>query len=103
MSNSSIWPIARILSSATTPSQSGAGNDGNEGVLRIPQSSSITEASSSDCLVSYRGDSLGGGALPPCRDVVAVFYGHIRLGCILDVFKKKYCIYQVRDEQWRKR
>ena len=44
-----------FLSSATTPGQSGPCSDGNEGVLCIPQSSSITEASPSDCLVSYPG------------------------------------------------
>ena len=49
---SSIWPIDRTLSSATTPGQSGPGNDGNEGLLHIPQSSSITGTSLSDCLVS---------------------------------------------------
>ena len=53
MSNSSIWPIDRSLSDANTPGQSGPGSDGNEGVLHILQSSSITEASPSDCLVSY--------------------------------------------------
>ena len=52
MSNSSIWAIDRTLSGATTPSQSGPGSDGNEGVLCIPQSSSITGASPSDSLVS---------------------------------------------------
>ena len=50
---SSIWPIDRTLSSATTPSQSGPGSDGNEGVPRIPQSSGITRASPSYCLVLY--------------------------------------------------
>ena len=55
---SSIWPIDRTLSGATIPSQSGPGNDGNEGVLHITQRSSSTEASSSDCLVSYPGHSL---------------------------------------------
>ena len=54
-----IWPIDKTLSGATTPSQSGPGNDDNKGVLRILQSSSITEASSSDCLVSYPRYSLG--------------------------------------------
>ena len=44
-----------ILSGATTPDQSGPWRDGNEEVLRIPQSSSITEASPLDCLVSYLG------------------------------------------------
>ena len=41
---------------------SGIKSNGNEGVLHIPQSSSITETSPSDCLVSYPGHSLGGGS-----------------------------------------
>ena len=52
------------LSSATTPSQSGLGSDGNEEVLRIPQTSSITEISLSDCLVLYPGHSLVEGLTP---------------------------------------
>ena len=60
MSNSSIWPINRTLSSATTPDQSVPGNDGNERVLHILHSSSITRASPSDCLASYQGHLLGG-------------------------------------------
>ena len=32
---SSIWPIDRTLSGASTPVQSGTGRDGNEGVLHI--------------------------------------------------------------------
>ena len=47
------------LSGATTLGQSGPGSDGNEGVLCIPQSSCITEASPSDCLVLYPGLSYG--------------------------------------------
>ena len=47
------------LSGATTPGESGSGSDGNEGVLHIPQSLNITRISSSDCLVSYPGHSLG--------------------------------------------
>ena len=35
MSNSSICPIDKTLLGATTPSQSGAGSDVNEGVIRI--------------------------------------------------------------------
>ena len=50
----------RALSGATTPGQSGPGSDGNEVVLRIPQSSSTARTSPSDCLVSYPGHSLGG-------------------------------------------
>ncbi len=38
---------------------SGHGSNGNEGVLHIPQSFSITGASPSDCLMSYAGHSLG--------------------------------------------
>ena len=61
---SSILPIDRALSGATTPSQSELGSDGNEGVLRIPQSSSTAGTPPSDCLVSYAGHSLGGGSYP---------------------------------------
>ena len=50
MSNSSIWPIDRTLYSATTLGESRPGRDDNEMVFRITQSSSITEASLSDCL-----------------------------------------------------
>ena len=38
-------PYIGLLSGAITPGQSGLGNDGKEGVLRIPQSSSITGTS----------------------------------------------------------
>ena len=41
----SIWPIDRTLSGAIIPGHSGPGSDGNEGVIHISQSSSITEAS----------------------------------------------------------
>ena len=36
MSDSSIWPIDRNLSSATNPSQRGTVNDDNEEILLIP-------------------------------------------------------------------
>ena len=55
---SSIWPLDITLSGATNPGRSGPGSDGNEGVLSIPQSSSITGTSPSDCLVSYPEHSL---------------------------------------------
>ena len=51
---STIWPMDRTLSGATTPDQNELGSDGNKGVLRIPQSSGITGNSPSDCLVSYQ-------------------------------------------------
>ena len=56
----SIWPIDRTLSGATILGQSGPGSDGNEGVIRISQSSSITGTAPSDCLVSFPGHSLWG-------------------------------------------
>ena len=42
------------LSGSTSPVQSGPGSDGNEGLLRIPQSSCTAGTSPSDCLVSYQ-------------------------------------------------
>ena len=62
MSNSSIRPKDRTLSGATTPGQSELGTQGNEGILHIPLSPSITVAPPSDCL-SYPGLSLGGAYL----------------------------------------
>ena len=55
MSKSSIRPIDRVPSGVTTFGLSGSGSDSNERVLRIPQSSSITGSSPSDCLISYTG------------------------------------------------
>ena len=46
------------------PYQSRPGSDGNEGVRRIPQSSSVTGASLSDCLMSYPGHWFGSGLTP---------------------------------------
>ena len=81
MSNCSIWPTDRILSGATTPSQSGPQSNGKEGVLRIPESYSITRASPSNCLVSYAGHPLAErGSDLICRDAVGVFYCPNRLG-----------------------
>ena len=60
MQFSSTWPIDRKLSCATTAGQREPGSDGNGWILHIPQSSSITGVSSSDCLVSYPGHSLEG-------------------------------------------
>ena len=74
MPNSSIWPIDGTLSSATTQSQSKPGSNDNEEVFHITQSSSITGASPSDCLVLYSK------ILPLCFDAVGVFYSPIQLG-----------------------
>ena len=64
LSNSSIWSIDRTLSGAATLGHSEPGNVGNIGVLCIPQSPSITEASPSDGLMSYSDHLLGGGLTP---------------------------------------
>ena len=47
------WATETVLSGATSSGQSGIGSDGNEEALHIPQNSSITGASPSDCLVLY--------------------------------------------------
>ena len=54
----SICPIDRTLSGIPIPGYSRPESNGNEGLLRIPQRSSITETSQSDCL-SYLGHSFG--------------------------------------------
>ena len=54
----SIWSIDKTLSNATTTGQCGPGSDNNEEVLCIPHVSSITDVSTSDCLVSHPGQSL---------------------------------------------
>ena len=79
---SSIWPIDRALLGATTPGEGGPGSNGNEGVLGIPQSPSITGTSPSDVLVSYTRHSFG-GVLPLYRGAVSVFYGPSRQGKLL--------------------
>ena len=70
---SSIWPIDRTLSDATTPGQCRPGNIGNEGVLHIPQSSSITGTSPSDCLVSYIQDTHCGCGSYPSAEKQSVY------------------------------
>ena len=77
---SSILSIDRTLSGAATPGQSGPGSGDNEGVLRIPQSSSITDTSPSDCLMSYIQDTRWVGVLLPCTEAIGVFYSPSGLG-----------------------
>ena len=76
---SSLWPIERTLSGATTPEQCGPGSDSSEGVLHIPQSFSITGTAPWDFLVSYLGHSFG-SVLPLSRNTVGVFFSSCRLG-----------------------
>ena len=62
MSNNSIRPVDRTLLAATTLGQIGPRSNDNERVLNIPQSSSITRDSPSDCIriisitVVWKGD-----------------------------------------------
>ena len=68
MSNNSIKSIDRTQSGVTTPDQREPGSDGNEEVLRIPQSSRIARASPWDFLVSYSWQSsFGGGSYPSAK------------------------------------
>ena len=62
----------RVLPGATIPGQSRPGSNGDEGVVRIPQSPSITGTSPSDCLVSYPGHSLG-GSYPSAKEQSVYF------------------------------
>ena len=79
-----IRPIDSILSSVTTPGQSGVESDCNEGVLCISQRSSITGASPSDSLVSYAGHSLGGGSLTPLQRISrCIVRSHLTGQCIV--------------------
>ena len=78
---SSIWPLYRTLSDATTPCKSGPGSDGNKEVLRISKSSSTNGTLPSDRLVAYPGHS-SVEFLPLCRDAVGVFYRNRRLGSV---------------------
>ena len=70
MQFSSIWSIEGTLSGATSLGHSEPGSDTSEGILHIPQSSSITGTLPTDCLVSYLGQSFEWGVLPLCRDTV---------------------------------
>ena len=78
-----IKAINKALSSATTPGPSGPGS---EGVLYIPQGSSITGTSPSDCFVSHPGHSLVcvWGGVPLCRGADGIFYSPNQLGNFLD-------------------
>ena len=71
---SSIWSIDRTLSNATTWGQKGPGSDGREGVIRIPQSSSLTETSPSDCLLSSLGHSSGRERSYPYAEKQSVYF-----------------------------
>ena len=66
-------PIDRNLYGATTPGWREPRSYGNKGVLHISQSSSITGALPSDCLLSYPA-YLFGESCPQPRYTVGVYY-----------------------------
>ena len=78
MSNCSNGPLDRTLSGAKKPNQSQPGSDGKEWVLRIPQNSSITGTSPSDCFVSFSGHPLG-ETYSSAENAVTKFYSLCRL------------------------
>ena len=90
MSNSFIWPIDKTLSGATTLGQSGPRSDDKEGALCIPQSSSITGTSLSDCFMSYQDTHWGGLTL--FRDAVGIFYSSSQLS--FAIWKYMFRIYK---------
>ena len=66
-------PLIGPLSGATTQGQSGPGSHGNQGVLCIPQSSSIAGTSPSDCLMPYPGHSLVVGGSYLSAEMLSVY------------------------------
>ena len=91
---SSNWPVEKTLLSATTTGKSEPGSDGNERLLRIPQSSSINTTSPSDCLVSYQDTRCWRGVIPQQRSSWCILrilgfastiwsYGQISISCTI--------------------
>ena len=64
----------RTVSSASTSDQSGHGSNVNEGVLHIPQSSSLMLELHYQIVLCHIQDPRWVGVLLPCRDAVGLFY-----------------------------
>ena len=80
---SSICPIDRTQLGITTPGQSRQGSDSKVRVLRFPQSTSITGASTSNCLASHL-----------YCDAVGIFYCYRRLGhCLVEILSYENICY----------
>ena len=79
MSNSSIWPIDRTLSGATTPGQNAPKSDCNEGYSAFLKAPALLKPHHQIfCVISRT--LVGSRVLPLCRDTVGVFYTPSRLG-----------------------
>ena len=119
MSNSSIWCIERTLSGTTTQGQSGPRSNGNEGVVLVPQSSSITGASPSDCSMLYHEHSsvvvVIGGSYPSAEmQMQSEFFNFSRLSSwfmctvyLREEFQKRlflniwnFCWYSTQNSAW---
>ena len=90
------------------PGQSEPGSSDNEGVLRIPQSPSITGTSPSDCLVSYPEYSFV-GSYPSAEkqsvysgqsDCLVSYPGHSLEGSYLSA--EKQSVYSTALADWAK-
>ena len=82
---SSIWPVDRTLSGATTLGWNGLGINGNKVVLCIPQRSRITGTWPSDCF-SVISRILVGGVLAVSREADSVFYSvrqHVNVAYVI--------------------
>ena len=73
---SSIQPLDRTQSGTTTPRPSGPKSNGDEGILRIPQSSSITGTSSIGLFNVISGTLVGGGLTPLQRSSPCILQPH---------------------------
>ena len=80
---SSIWPIDRTLSGATTPDQSEPGNSGNVHSPKLQHYWNLTIRLFSVIFRTLVGSI---GVLPLCREAVSVFYTPSQLGNILNRF-----------------
>ena len=77
---SSFWPLDRTLTDATSPGKTAPVNDSNSGLLRIPQSSCMSETSLSECSVTYLWHSLWEGLTPLQRS--SRFISSITIYCL---------------------
>ena len=79
---SHIWPTNRTQSGTNTLGKSGPKSESNEGIFLIPQTSSITGDSLSDCSMSYAGESLWRGVLTFAEMLSVYFTASSVLACI---------------------
>ena len=81
-------PLIGPLLGPTTPGLSGPGSNGNKGVHRISQTSSITDTSQSGCLESYPGHSLVWDSYPSAekKSVYSTALAEWAISCSVNLF-----------------